>query len=133
MSEVKLHPRTTDAIVEAVTNHMKEGGSVQIGHFVAEYKDSFYTVIRAREPIHLRGGIPDFRWHISVAGPGFVPPWDALAAIVHAVRPGIAFCIPMPPRSQWMNYNENVLHAYEVKDSNLTEQWRHEGRGHTPS
>lgn len=133
MSAVDLWPRQKDEIVEAVTAHMKQGGSTHIGHFVAEYKDVAYTVIQAREPIQPPGGIPDFRWHLSVAGPEGVPPWDAMAAIAHAVRPGVAFCIPVPPRSQWMNYNERVLHLYEVKDHNLTEQWRFEGRGHTPT
>jgi hypothetical protein len=122
-----------DDVTEQVKRHLAEGGATNIENYYASFDGATYTVTVSREPIHPAKGTPDFRWHISIAGMGDVPPWKALAAIGHAVRPGVAMCVPMPPRSQWMNYNPRVLHLYEVKDHNLTEQWRAEGRGHTPT
>ncbi len=80
---------------------------------------------------------PDPRWHISVSRfdepTGPVVPWDVLVAVVHELRPGVPFAIGLPPASQWINTVGGVLHAYEIHDDNLTEQWRFEGRGDRPT
>ncbi len=87
-----------------------------------------------REPVgpdqvHLE----DLRWHISVRGPGRVPRWSELVDAAHALRPGVVFCVPMPPRTWWLNVHEHVLHLWELRDPNLEEQWRAEASGHAPS
>lgn len=75
----------------------------------------------------------DERWHLSVSGPQRVPTWDELAMTAHELRPGVPMVLGVPPRSQWMNRNEFVLHMWEVKDRGLIEQWRFEGRGDAPT
>jgi hypothetical protein len=75
----------------------------------------------------------DHRWHISVQGQGDVPIWRNLVAIGHRLRPGIFFCVGVPPSHLWMNVHPNVLHLWEMDDEHLTEQWRAEAQGHTPT
>jgi hypothetical protein len=75
----------------------------------------------------------DWRWHISLRHKERVPTWDELARAGHELRPGVCFCIGVPPRSWWMNLHENVLHLYELKDEALMAQWRAESQhGATP-
>ncbi len=62
-----------------------------------------------------------------------MPPWKVLVAIGHELRPGVPFCVGVPPKSWWMNIHPHVLHLYEIKDTNLLAQWRAEGQGHTPT
>lgn len=75
----------------------------------------------------------DARWHISISGPNRVPTWEEFSSAVHAVRPGVPFVMGVPPKSWWMNVHRHVLHAWELKDEGMIEQWRFEGRGDTPS
>jgi hypothetical protein len=69
----------------------------------------------------------DLRWHISLSRRDRVPTWDELAKCAHALRPGVMFCIPMPPKSLWVNIHENCLHLHEIHDKPLTDQWQLEG------
>jgi hypothetical protein len=71
---------------------------------------------------------PDFRWHVSVAGESYLPKWADFVAIVQEVRPGVMFCVPMPPRQFWLNVNPYTLHVWELHDDALTSQWRDEAR-----
>jgi hypothetical protein len=75
----------------------------------------------------------DPRWHISVRGPDRVPTWDELVGAAHSLRPGVVFCVPMPPRSWWINVHEDVLHLWEIRDANLEGQWEAEALGHEPT
>ena len=86
-----------------------------------------YSVIVSRDNIALDPRWPDLRWHVSVAGESGVPRWADFVAIVQEVRPGIMFCVPMPPKQFWLNVNPNVLHVWEIRDDALTTQWREEG------
>lgn len=72
-------------------------------------------------------GPDDQRWHISLSRNDRVPNWDELAKCAHALRPGVMFCVPMPPKSFWLNVHENCLHLWEVKDEPMTDQWMAEG------
>lgn len=82
-----------------------------------------------REPIEP----DDLRWHISLRHRDRVPTWDELASCAHDLRPGVCFCIGVPPRSQWMNIHEDVLHLWELKDEAIMAQWRAESQhGRTP-
>ena len=69
----------------------------------------------------------DLRHHVSLSRQDRVPTFDELAKCVHSLRPGVMFCIPLPPRSMWLNIHENCLHAHEIHDEPLVEQWRREG------
>lgn len=75
----------------------------------------------------------DLRWHVSVAHRDRVPSWEELSRSVHELRPGICFAVGIPPRSWWINVHEHVLHAYEMRDGALIDQWRFEGRGDRPT
>jgi len=70
----------------------------------------------------------DLRWHISLSRNDRVPTWDELAKCAHALRPGVVFCIPMPPKTMWLNLHENCLHLHEIHDDPLVDQWKLEGR-----
>lgn len=83
-----------------------------------------FSVLVGYEPVSLPSQVPDYRWHISIGGPERVPAWNEFVAIAHRLRPGVMFCLPLPPRSFWLNENEYVLHAWEIRDDNLTASWR---------
>lgn len=87
-----------------------------------------YSVIVSHDNITNERQIPDYRWHVSVAGESYLPKWADFVAIVQEVRPGVMFCVPMPPRQFWLNVNPNVLHVWEIRDEMLTRQWREEAR-----
>lgn len=87
-----------------------------------------YTVIVSRDRIDRPGQAPDGRWHISVAGERAVPRWADFVAIAQKLRPGVMFCVPMPPRQFWLNVDPRVLHVWEIKDPALERQWREEGQ-----
>lgn len=65
------------------------------------------------------------RWHISLSLESSAPPsnvvpeWRNLVAVAHKLRPGVCFCVPVPPRSQWYNLHPAVLHVYEISDPDL--------------
>ena len=75
----------------------------------------------------------DLRWHISLRHEDRVPTWDELARCGHELRPGVPFCIGVPPRSWWINVHEHVLHLWELKDGPILEQWKHERLGMDPT
>lgn len=74
----------------------------------------------------------DGRWHVSVSKNEHlerddchdVPVWRDFVAIVHFIKPGVTFSLPIPAASMWMNKNPNVLHAYQMKDYNLEAEIR---------
>jgi hypothetical protein len=75
------------------------------------------------------------RWHMSVAHEDRIPTWDELVDAAHALRPGVPFCVGLPPKSWWLNYDERVLHLWEIRDEPLVEGWRKVGlqREDTPT
>lgn len=73
------------------------------------------------------------RWHISASCEDRVPTWEELVTAAHELRPGVPFCMGVPPRTWWMNVHPNVLHLWETRDAGLIEQWRDNARGHDPS
>lgn len=75
----------------------------------------------------------DTRWHISIAGQGRVPTWSEVAEACHSLRPGVPFVMGVPPRSQWMNVHDDVLHAWETRDANMLAQWKANARGDRPT
>jgi len=75
----------------------------------------------------------DLRWHISVRHLTRVPEWDEVALAGHELRPGVVFCIGVPPRSWWLNLHQHVLHLYELKDEQLIRQWQFERLGMEPT
>jgi hypothetical protein len=80
-----------------------------------------------REPVGPdQENLEDLRWHLSVRGPDRVPTWPELVDAAHSIRPGVVFCVPMPPRDWWINVHPHVLHVWEIRDTNLIEQWRSE-------
>ena len=70
--------------------------------------------------------------HVGV-GPGSHPDVAELVAACHELRPGVVFCIPMPPRTWWINVHKDVLHAWETTDAHLIAEWRRNARGDRPT
>ena len=77
--------------------------------------------LMAREPCP---GDRELRWHLSVAHMDRVPCWEELVDAAHNLRPGVVFVLGLPPRSWWLNFDERVLHLWEVRDGPLVESWR---------
>jgi hypothetical protein len=76
----------------------------------------------------------DLRHHISLSRDDRIPTWRELAKAADSLRPGVMFCVPMPPKSMWINLHQNTLHLVEIKDEALIEQWRFEGQArHEPT
>lgn len=73
------------------------------------------------------------RWHISASCEDRVPNWEELVMAAHDLRPGVPFCMGVPPRLWWMNVHPNVLHLWETRDDGLIEEWRANAQGHAPS
>ena len=87
-----------------------------------------------REPVGLnQASMEDLRWHISVSGVRRLPTWEEMVDAAHSLRPGVMFCIPMPPSSMWLNVHETTLHLWQIVDPNLETQWREERQGHAPT
>jgi hypothetical protein len=80
------------------------------------------------------GDPPDERrWHISLSHKERIPNWEELVETAHDLRPGVPFCMGVPPRSWWMNVHPNVLHMWEPRDPALIIQWRMNATGQAPS
>lgn len=101
-------------------------GDVWRGDPPQSYRMGALQAIVSRDDL----GDGDLRWHISLSRKDRVPTWDELAKCAHHLRPGIVFCVPMPPRSWWLNVHPNCLHLHEIKDERLVDQWRAERKGH---
>lgn len=116
---------------------MEAAGSTDVRSFMAFVDGSRYSVLVSRDPIASLPSDPsevcDYRWHVSVAGESNVPRWSHLVAIGHEVRPGVCFCVGVPPRSHWMSVHPHCLHLWELRDENLTDQWMAERTGAVPS
>lgn len=87
-----------------------------------------------REPVgpHVEA-LEDLRWHISMRARDRIPTWEELVEAAHQLRPGVVFCVPLPPRTWWINVHEHVLHIWEVRDTNLVNQWKSERTGDRPT
>lgn len=94
-----------------------------------------FSVLLTRDDLTAgTNGLPDWRWHLSIAGLDMeVPEWATIAAVAHEVRPGIAFAMGVPPKSWWINVHPGTLHLHELKDENLIASWRMQRRGDRPS
>lgn len=129
--DVRLSPRRSEH-VDAVLRTLAAKGSIEPRSLWADMPDGTrYSVIVAREPVP--SAMPDYRWHVSVAGEDDVPPWRDLVAIGHRIRPGVPLVVGVPPRSMWMSVHEHCLHLWETKDHALVEEWRANATGAVPS
>lgn len=87
-----------------------------------------------REPVGPdKEALEDLRWHISITGPDRVPTWGEMVEAAHSLRPGVVFCVPMPPRHWWINVHPDALHLWQIDDKNLEAQWRSEALGQVPT
>ena len=85
------------------------------------------TAMVGREPVGVhKEALEDLRWHISMRAQDRIPKWEELVEAAHQLRPGVVFCVPLPPRTWWINVHEHVLHLWEIRDTNLENQWRSE-------
>lgn len=132
MSEVHIYDRD-EPQQEAVVDGLRNAGSTDIRVCWARVDTRRYSLLVSRDPIEGDRSIPDFRWHISMAGESGVPHWRDLVAVAHELRPGVCFVIGVPPRSHWMSVHPHCLHLWEVHDPNLVAQWMAERTGSVPS
>lgn len=114
---------------------MRAAGCTGVTGCIVEFKGEPLQARCSREPLGLGvDGAPDMRWHVSVSAIGRVPSWAEFVAVVHHIRPGVMFTVPLPPPQFWLNINPFVLHAYEIHDATLIKAWRHAGgAGQRPS
>lgn len=105
------------------------------GAWNVQHKGRTFSVLMTRDDqTSGTNRLPDWRWHISIAGRDLqVPDWDTLASVAHEVRPGVPFVLGVPPKSWWINVHPGTLHMWETTDTNLIESWRLQRRGDTPS
>jgi hypothetical protein len=104
------------------------------GMFNVRHKGRGFSVLLTRDDVGYTTGIPDWRWHMSIAGRDMkVPAWETVSAVPHELRPGVPFVVGVPPKSWWINVHPGALHLWEFKDANLLAQWRAERRGDTPT
>jgi hypothetical protein len=116
-ASIKIDPSTPEPVVMA-----------KVDRFGTDVLHAVLT----RDPLPGVNGL-DPRWHLSVSAQRSVPKWNELAAACHELRPGVPFVIGVPPRSQWINVNDHVLHCLQTNDATLLDQWRWEGRGDRPT
>lgn len=89
-------------------------------------------VLLGRE--HWKGDPPhQARWHLSISGPNRLATWDEIVSAAHDLRPGVPFCMGVPPRSWWMNVHPHVLHLWQTYDEALLEQWKVNATGQAPT
>lgn len=81
-------------------------------------------IMVSRDPF----GPGDLRWHISISCERRNPTWEELKHVQNTLKPGVFFCVPMPPREYWINIHEHTYHLEEVKDAASIRQWSGEGR-----
>jgi hypothetical protein len=105
------------------------------GSFDVQHEGRSFSVFLTRDNVAPGPRqVPDWRWHLSIAGRDMkVPEWNTIAAVAHQVRPGIPFALGVPPKSWWINVHSGALHLWELKDANLLDQWRHERLGQKPT
>lgn len=99
-------------------------GGGQYANSLRLYTMGECRVIVTRDPF----GVGDLRWHISVSCERRDPTWEELKHIQNRLKPGIFFCVPMPPKEHWMSVHEHAFHLEEVKDPASIAQWKREGR-----
>jgi hypothetical protein len=57
------------------------------------------------------------RWHASISHRTRYPTWDEIAEARYRILPGdITAAMLLPPKSEYVNYNENCFQIVEVRD-----------------
>jgi hypothetical protein len=64
---------------------------------------------------------------ISIGGKKRDPKWEEIKHIQNELCPDLFFCLPMPPKSEWMSIAPHCYHLYEVKDARHIEMWKASG------
>jgi hypothetical protein len=128
MPDMQIY-RTNDDRARLVVQKLMDNGAFSVEIFRSEQE---HVIILAREPIGPRS-LVDLRWHISMSHADRLPEWSELVEVAHVLRPGVVFCIGVPPKSWWMNVHEFTLHLWELKDDNLIGEYRANARGHRPT
>jgi hypothetical protein len=67
----------------------------------------------------------DFRWHLELSHSQRPPTGDEINIARDLLPDNIHFCMPFP-QSGFRPKEGLSLHFWEVKDSNLTEQWEYD-------
>jgi hypothetical protein len=66
----------------------------------------------------------DFRWHLTVSHPERPPTSVEIEIARELIPDDLHFCMPFP-HSGFPPKEGNSVHLWEIKDSNLTEQWEY--------
>ena len=83
-----------------------------------------------QEHVQESGEPEDLRWHLSVSHPFRHPTWDEISDARHALLPeDVVLCVPFPPRAWWVSIHQHCFHLWEIRDANLTAQWKFDGEG----
>lgn len=65
--------------------------------------------------------------YLSISHPERDPTWDEIKHVQNELRPGVFFCMPMPPEEWWLSIAPRCYHVYEVKDEALIGLWKEAG------
>lgn len=95
-------------------------GGTQYGGSMRAYVMGEVRILLSREPF----GPGDLRWHISMSCEKRDPTWAEIKHVQNTLKPGIFFCMPMPPAEYWINIHERAYHLEEVKDPQQIEHWK---------
>lgn len=105
------------------------------GAYMVNHEGRTFSAFLTRDDVTTgTNRLPDWRWHLSIAGRDHkVPGWDTIAAVAHELRPGVPMVLGVPPKSWWINVHPGTLHLYETKDENMIASWRAQRRGDRPT
>lgn len=131
VSDLSVRVLSTEDVGGAIGANFADWG-VTVHRSLVTVGGMRYSVLVGHEPCGEAPG-DDLRWHVSVAGESKPPQWNHLVAVVHHMRPGVVFAVPLPPLSWWLNEHPHCLHVWEVKDDNLVKCWKIDGRGDKPT
>lgn len=121
VAELDKFPLIRERIIsESFRTAQTEIGGVQYARSLRLYRMGRCTILVSREPF----GNDDLRWHISVSCSDRAPDWEEIKHVQNALKPGVFFCVPMPPEAYWMNIHEHCFHLEEVKDEKQIEHWK---------
>jgi hypothetical protein len=83
------------------------------------------AIVSRRDVADGRSQTRDFRWHLTLSHSERAPTWDEINIARTLLPDDIHFCVPYP-HSGFAPKEGLSFHFWEIKDSNLTEQWEYD-------
>ena len=79
--------------------------------------------------VTIQAGKKDGYRYLSISHPQRDPTWSEIKHVQNELRPGVFFCMPMPPQEWWLSIAPGFAsyHVYEVRDEALIAIWKEAG------